>query len=144
MKTRTKATALAIIAFFTNIFHGPSDAYALAVATKLTNKEAVREHMPLLWTKKVSKTYARFLIHSIYPEWNRSEFTALSKLWGKESAWNPKAKNKHSSAFGIPQLLKLDPETPAPLQIERGLEYIKHRYEKPSVAWSHWRKHGWY
>lgn len=143
MKNQTKAIVLTVIAFFTNLFHSPSDAYAVAVATKYPSQE-MREHMPMLWTKKVSKAYARLLIEVHYPDWNRSEFTALAKLWGKESAWNPKAKNKHSTAFGIPQLLKLDPDTPAPLQIERGLAYIKHRYDKPSVAWTHWRKHGWY
>ena len=79
-----------------------------------------------------------------YPEWNLSEYHALKKLWGKESAWNHKADNPTSTAFGVPQLLKLDPDTPAPLQVERGLAYIKHRYEKPSVAWSHWRSNGWY
>jgi hypothetical protein len=79
-----------------------------------------------------------------YPEWNLSEHRALMKLWGKESACNPAADNPNSSAFGIPQLLNLDPSTPAPLQIERGLAYIQHRYEKPSVAWSHWRSNGWY
>jgi hypothetical protein len=79
-----------------------------------------------------------------YPDWKRSEFKAVAKLWGKESAWNPKAKNSKSSAFGIPQLLNLSPETPAPLQIERGLAYIQHRYGKPSVAWAHWRNKKWY
>jgi len=41
-------------------------------------------------------------------------------------------------------LLGLAVGTPAPEQIARGLAYIQHRYGKPSVAWAHWRKHGWY
>ncbi len=96
------------------------------------------------WTPRALKLYAKQFMRMAYPDWNLSEHRALMKLWGKESAWNPKADNPNSSAFGIPQLLKLDPQTPAPLQIERGLGYIMHRYERPSVAWTHWREHGWY
>jgi hypothetical protein len=96
------------------------------------------------WTPRALKLYAKQFMRMAYPDWNLSEHRALMKLWGKESAWNPAADNPNSSAFGIPQLLNLDPETPAPLQIERGLAYIQHRYEKPSVAWSHWRTNGWY
>jgi len=80
-----------------------------------------------------------------YEQWDtKSEFRALAKLWGKESAWDHTAANPKSSAYGIPQLLKMKPDTPAPVQIARGLAYIEHRYGKPSVAWAHWRKHGWY
>ena len=96
------------------------------------------------WTPRALKLYAKQFMRMAYPEWNMSEHRALMKLWGKESAWNPTADNPNSSAFGIPQLLNLDPETPAPQQIERGLAYIQHRYDKPSVAWSHWRTNGWY
>jgi len=96
------------------------------------------------WTPRALKLYARQFMSMAYPDWNLSEHRALMKLWGKESGWNHKAQNPKSSAFGVPQLLKLDPATPAPRQIERGLEYIQHRYDKPSVAWSHWRSNGWY
>ena len=96
------------------------------------------------WTPRALKLYAKYYMRLAYPQWNLSEHHALMKLWGKESAWNHRAKNPNSTAFGVPQLLNLDPSTPAPLQIERGLEYIQHRYEKPSVAWSHWRSNGWY
>jgi hypothetical protein len=96
------------------------------------------------WTPRALKLYAKQFMKMAYPEWNLSEHRALMKLWGKESGWNHKAQNPTSSAFGVPQLLKLDPDTPAPLQIERGLGYIVHRYNRPSVAWTHWREHGWY
>jgi len=96
------------------------------------------------WTKLSLKKYAKALMQSTYPHWNSSEFKALNKLWGKESAWNPEADNPESTAFGIPQMLNMSPLTPAPLQIERGLAYIEHRYGKPSIAWSHWRNNGWY
>jgi hypothetical protein len=96
------------------------------------------------WTPRALKLYAKQFMKMAYPEWNLSEHRALMKRWGKESGWNHKAQNPNSSAFGVPQLLKLDPDTPAPLQIERGLGYIMHRYDRPSVAWRHWREHGWY
>jgi hypothetical protein len=99
----------------------------------------------IIWTKSLSKYYAKALMSAQYEQWDtKSEFRALSKLWGKESAWDHTAANPKSSAYGIPQLLKLKPDTPAPEQIARGLAYIEHRYGKPSVAWAHWRKHGWY
>lgn len=131
------------LSFWTQVFSHPSESYAAAVATYMKD-ERLREHIPIKWDKQLSKVYAKLLMKTLYPTWDRSEFRALAKLWGKESAWNPEAQNPDSSAFGIPQLLNLSPTTPAPLQIERGLAYIQHRYEKPSVAWSHWRQYGWY
>ena len=76
----------------------------------------------VLWSKEHSKAYARDKLS----EWQDEQWSCLNRLWGKESAWNPEAFNpirvmgKH--AGGIPQLLGLDPDTPAPRQIERGLE----------------------
>jgi hypothetical protein len=118
----------------------PSPAYAAAVAVQL---EANCINIST-WTPRMAKAYARALMKWEYPHWNRSEYTALAKLWGKESAWKHTADNPESTAGGIPQILGLDPNTPAPLQIERGLEYIQHRYKKPSIAWAHWRANGWY
>ena len=99
---------------------------------------------PKYWTPYMSKIYARGFMATEYPLWGRAEWRALIKLWGKESAWKHDADNPTSSAYGIAQVLNTRHGTPAPLQIEKGLEYISHRYGKPSVAWSHWRKKGWY
>ena len=118
----------------------PTPAYAVAVAIQIEdNCEDTSQ-----WTPRVAKAYAKALIKLEYPNWNRSEWSALAKLWGKESAWKHTADNPESTAHGIAQILNTKPGTPAPLQIERGLAYIKHRYEKPSVAWAHWRSKGWY
>ena len=109
------------------------------------NKSPKNVQKEIIWTKSLSKYYAKALMSAQYEQWDtKSEFRALAKLWGKESAWDHTAANPKSSAYGIPQLLKLKPETPAPVQIARGLAYIEHRYGKPSVAWAHWRKHKWY
>lgn len=102
------------------------------------------EVAPKYWTPYMSKVYARGYMATEYPTWGRAEWRALLKLWGKESAWNHQADNPKSSAYGIAQVLNTKQGTPAPLQIEKGLAYIEHRYGKPSVAWAHWRKHNWY
>jgi len=131
------------LSFWAQLFGHPSESYAVAVATYMKD-ERLRESIHIKWDKQLSQVYAKLLMKTLYPQWDRSEFRALAKLWGKESAWNPDAKNPTSSAFGIPQLLNLHPSTPAPLQIERGLAYIQHRYDKPSIAWAHWRTYKWY
>jgi hypothetical protein len=97
-----------------------------------------------IWNKFTLKAYTKAYIKENYPKWGRNEWSALSKLWGKESGWNHKADNPTSSAYGVAQVLKTNPDTPAPLQVAKGLEYIVHRYGLPSVAWAHWRKNGWY
>ena len=86
------------------------------------------------------KIYAHIKIGSY------KEFNCLEKLWTKESNWRPKAKNKNSSAYGIPQLLKMK-ETNPYKQIDLGLKYIaKHRVYKGSAckALNHHKKRGWY
>ena len=96
------------------------------------------------WTPHMAKTYARGYMLMHYPEWNHTEWKALKKLWTAESNWRHEAKNPKSTAYGIAQVLNTPEGTPAPQQVARGLAYIKHRYEKPSAAWSFHRKHYYY
>lgn len=72
-----------------------------------------------------------------------SEYRCLETLWMYESKWNPKAKNKNSSAFGIPQLLRLTTKDPFQ-QIDRGLKYIKARHQTPCKALAYFGKRGHY
>ena len=75
---------------------------------------------------------------------NQTQWKCLSKLWGKESAWNHLADNPHSSAFGIPQILGLKTIDPYE-QIDRGIKYINHRYDGDACkAWKHHQRRGWY
>jgi peptidoglycan DL-endopeptidase CwlO len=136
MKKKLSGLLSMFLAFW-SAFIPVSPAYALAVA------DQIKCEVPAKWNKKLSKAYAKLLVTDRY-NWNLSEYRALLKLWGKESAWNHTADNPESTAYGIAQVLNTKPGTPAPLQIERGLEYIQHRYDKPSIAWAHWRKHNWY
>ena len=53
------------------------------------------------------------------------QYRCLVTLWNLESRWNPKADNPKSSAYGIPQLLKMT-ETNPYKQIDLGLKYIHH------------------
>ena len=103
-----------------------------------TNKEQIT------WTKDDSKAYARDMLG----KWRDEQWTCLSNLWGKESAWNPRAFNDTrvmgKNAGGIPQLLGLDPDTPPTYQIDRGLDYIYYRYTTPCLAWAHFKRYGWH
>ena len=102
-------------------------------------KEISRE-----WTIMDSKSYAQDKLY----EWQYKQWSCLNKLWTKESNWRPNAYNKvkvmGKNAGGIPQILGLDPKTPAPRQIERGLDYIYNRYQTPCQAWKFWTMKGYY
>ena len=96
------------------------------------------------WSVEDSKAYAQDKLI----EWQHKEWSCLNKLWTKESNWRPNAYNKikvmGKNAGGIPQILGLDPKTPPPLQIERGLKYIYHRYGTPCEAWKFFVKEGYH
>ena len=74
---------------------------------------------------------------------NHRQYLCLEQLWYLESKWNYRADNKRSSAYGIPQLLKLKTNDPYK-QIDAGLKYIAHRYNKPCKALAFHKKHGYY
>jgi hypothetical protein len=86
-------------------------------------------------------TYKEFALHSL--NYNVKEYKCLSILYGKESAWNPKAVN--GSHYGIPQgkseWLK---DQDGYIQIQWGLNYIGHRYGEPCIALQHWKDKGWH
>ena len=71
------------------------------------------------------------------------QYRCLVILWRSESQWNPKAKNPKSSAYGIPQLLKMK-ETNPYKQIDLGLKYIAKRYGTPCKALDNHKKVGHY
>jgi len=87
------------------------------------------------------KTYAFYLL-----DWNKEQHQCLLKLYGKESAWNPDARN--GSHYGIPQgrstyLATLNGYE----QVQWGLSYIHHHriYQGDTCkAWDHWKDKGWH
>lgn len=76
--------------------------------------------------------------------WDRKEWRCLWELWHRESRWRPTANNPKSTAYGIPQILNLDKDTTAYKQIDLGVKYIIHRYNKPCIALEHHKRRGWY
>jgi len=74
---------------------------------------------------------------------NDKQYRCLVILWRNESQWNPNAKNPKSSAYGIPQLLKMT-ETNPYKQIDLGLKYITKRFSNPCAALDHHKKVGHY
>ena len=56
------------------------------------------------------------------------QYRCLVTLWTLESKWSPVSRNAKSSAYGIPQLLKMT-ETNPYKQIDLGIKYINHRYQ---------------
>lgn len=76
--------------------------------------------------------------------WTGRQWACLDALIHRESRWNPTADNKHSSAYGLFQQLRLDPSAPVSTQTRLGLKYIAHRYGTPCRAYSHAITEGWF
>ena len=71
------------------------------------------------------------------------EYYCIEELWHKESRWLPTAKNARSSAYGIPQMLKMKETNPF-RQIDIGLRYIEHRHDTPCKALAFHNRKGYY
>ena len=71
------------------------------------------------------------------------EFICLNALWTKESNWSSVAKNKKSSAMGIPQLLNMKEKDPF-RQIDLGIAYAKKRYGTMCNSWAFFKLNGYY
>ena len=83
------------------------------------------------------KAFAALIIN------DSKQMRCLDKLWTKESNWRPTAKNKKSSAFGIPQLLKMT-ETNPYRQIVLGVKYVEHRHKSACKALAFHHRKGYY
>ena len=94
-------------------------------------------------SKAVNNTVEIYKLYAHTKLLNAKEFHCVNLLWTKESQWNPRSDNKHSTAFGIPQLLKMKETNPFK-QIDLGLRYIYHRYSTPCKAWEFFKKKGHY
>ena len=98
--------------------------------------------IPLMYMKDMAKYIAKEKVLATYR--SNHEWNALLTLWTRESRWDYTADNKHSSAYGIPQMLNMPEDTPMVEQINRGLRYIAHRYGSPSEALAFHNRYGWY
>lgn len=82
---------------------------------------------------------------------DKREAICLSRLIGKESAWNPKAignlgSPSKSYTYGLLQIKNpIAKDLTAIEQIHLGLKYINHRYSGDACnAWKHWKAKGWH
>jgi len=82
---------------------------------------------------------------------DKREASCLSRLIGKESAWDHKAIGNLSSptkqyVYGLLQLKNPIVKDKTPIeQIHFGLKYIDHRYQGDTCkAWEHWKDKGWH
>ena len=95
---------------------------------------------------KASTTIKEVEIYKLYTHIkvsNSKEYRCIELLWTKESNWNPRSKNKKSTAYGIPQLLKLTTTDPY-LQIDAGIKYIRSRYKDGCTAFNFFKAKGYY
>lgn len=84
--------------------------------------------------------------------WDKEPYWgAVDWIVGKESTWNPTARNPSSGAFGLFQFLGgtkqqylPDENTNPAVQGAAGAKYIKDRYGDPLKARAWWESHGWY
>lgn len=104
----------------------------------------------ICWLVTTNNAYAnttteieKYKLYSHIKLTNSRQYLCLEKLWHLESRWNPRAKNKHSTAYGIPQLLKLKARNPY-TQIDAGLKYISSRYGTPCNALAYHKQHRYY
>jgi hypothetical protein len=89
----------------------------------------------------IEKDYYKLYSHTKVV--SAKQYLCLLQLWERESKWNPTANNKRSTAYGIPQLLKLKTNDPY-MQIDAGLKYIASRYGSSCKALAHHLKTGHY
>ena len=108
--------------------------YLILVVNAFTNAYA---------TTNSNKEIEKYKLYSHIKLTNHKQYLCLEKLWYLESKWNPLADNKRSSAYGIPQLLKLKTNDPYK-QIDAGLKYIEARHLNPCLALAFHKKHGYY
>ena len=86
-------------------------------------------------------SYKEYALISL--DYNYEEYKCLTALYGKESAWNPLARN--GSHYGIPQGRSIYLSTLNGYeQVQWGLSYIGHRYGEPCIAWQHFKDKGWH
>lgn len=126
-------------------------ASSLAIAT-LSNALTAQPANPIVYTQRPplmqvdAKAVARELLTD-------KQFRCFTRLMGKESAWNPKAKNPKSTAKGVGQLLDgtyknlgMKHSTAEVPQVVAALAYIGRKYGSggPCAAWAHWQKKKWY
>lgn len=81
--------------------------------------------------------------------YDQRQIDCLNELIWRESRWNPKARNKRSTASGLFQHLRspsgvMLADLAVPEQVKRGLDYIDARYGSPCRALAFHSRHNYY
>lgn len=114
----------------------------LPISNKIQDDFCLIVQPPMWKMKTIAKAEGK---KQALREWNSyREWNSLYNLWMKESKWDYRADNKHSTAYGIPQILDMPTDTNMIEQIQLGIKYIKIRYGTPTKALAFHKKHGWY
>ena len=100
--------------------------------------------MMMMNTPNEYKEYAAKHVH-------KYEVKCMNELWGRESAWNYRAKSK-THDYGIPQRhmkgksqAEIDAFRASPkLQIQWGIGYVRHRYGDFCTALKFHDRWNWY
>ena len=144
MKLSTVTILTAIAIFAASLPHGVGawlikTTHTESIVKKLSNRQVV-----MASPKKFAQTFAKEKVNKMFGKDADRQWSALTKLWGKESAWNWKADNPRSSAYGIAQILNTPRNSTIEYQVNNGLKYIVYRYGTPERAWAFWQRNGWY
>ena len=142
MKLTTYAWIMAAVVFVGTLPHAVG---AMFLESQIVVREKCTKPIVLVSLsemKKMAKQIARGKVLATYK--SNHEWKALFTLWNRESRWDYTADNPRSTAYGIPQMLKMPKDTPMLKQIDLGLKYINIRYGSPSKALAFHNRHGWY
>lgn len=143
MKLTTYAWIMAAVVFVGTLPHAVG---AMFLERQIVVKEKCTKPFFGVLTISEMKKMAKWIAKGKVLEQYKStrEWKALFTLWDRESRWDYTANNPHSTAYGIPQMLRMSEDTPMLKQIDLGLKYIKHRYGSPTEALAFHNRNGWY
>ena len=145
MKLSTVSVLSAIAIFVATLPHGVGAWLITHTPLKAISVELSEAMKPIKVDHKMfAKIVAKAKVKNMFGKNADRQWSALAKLWGKESAWNYKAANPTSSAYGIAQVLNTPRNSTIEYQVNKGLKYIVHRYGTPERAWAFWQRNGWY
>jgi hypothetical protein len=120
----------------------PKGAPSALPTPKPTPKPTPRPYRDTVWN---ARRYAKAQLGA-------TQYKCISAIFTRESQWDPRAKNPHSGAYGIPQALpgskmatfgsnwRYSPLT----QVKWGIWYVNTRYGSACQAYDFMMAHGWY
>lgn len=125
-------------------------AVAVCLAAALDALHAEPANPVVKQTQSLMQADAKVVARELLTE---QQYKCFRQLITKESHWNPKAQNPHSTAAGVGQLLDatyrnlgMKHSKEAVPQMVAALAYIGRKYGSggPCAAWQHWKVKKWY